>query len=280
MANNTRIVIGIDPASGKGSYVFAPDVPDPAGKSGAGIDRTMTPSELREMLPSRRATTRTLSTPFGVDSCLECWDAPLTGPPYPDADDPGVMTIRQIEVKKESDNGYFEDVAKWAKDNEGVALRPYSGLSHWVISRNLLGLPRTGIYDAPYSEIPLYPVFSKNALRHYRFAVTEVHPALAIAAWLKEEFIKYKNLKADAHLEKADVIAKSLEWIWRQLRERVNFSSATCFDWTSTPKTDDALDARVAWLLGHLWLQGSSVQIIGNEQDGTFLIPTSNSTSN
>lgn len=39
MADNTRIVIGIDPASGdKGSHVFAPDVPDPDGKISIGDD--------------------------------------------------------------------------------------------------------------------------------------------------------------------------------------------------------------------------------------------------
>lgn len=45
MAENTRKVIGIEPASGKGSYVFAPDVPDPWPDKAktSGIDRIMTP---------------------------------------------------------------------------------------------------------------------------------------------------------------------------------------------------------------------------------------------
>ena len=41
----------------------------------------------------------------------------------------------------------------------------------------------------------------------------------------------------------------------------------------------DAYDARVAWLLGHLWLHGDAVELVGTEQDGTFLLPRDEATS-
>lgn len=267
--NPHRVVIGIDPASGKDSHVFAPELDD-------GIDRSMTPSELRRLLPSPRTTTEKVSTPFGVETCLVCWDAPLTGPPYPDADDPGVMTMRSVEATKNNDNEYFDRVATWAKDRKGVALRPFSGLSHWVITRNLLGLPRTGIFDAPFSELPLYPVFTREALNHYRFAVTEVHPALAVAAWLGEDFEQYKHVKKGESTHGNSV----LNDLWKKIRDKVQHRSRLPELRSEDIKSDDAFDARVAWLLGYLWLRGNTVKLVGNEQDGSFLLPNDQTTSN
>jgi len=40
------------------------------------------------------------------------------------------------------------------------------------------------------------------------------------------------------------------------------------------PHSDDVLDARVAYLLGRLWLNGSrSVVLLGGADQGTFLLP-------
>lgn len=236
----------------------------------------MTPSELREMLPSRRSTANPVLTPFNTNSCLVCWDAPLTGPPYPDADEPGTMTMRAIETTKSKDNTYFNVVAKWAKENNGVALRPFSGLSHWVITRNLLGLPRTGIFDAPYADLPLYPVFKKEELPHYRFAVTEVHPALAVAAWLGKDFEKYKRVKKGESTHGSSVLENLWEKIWDRVYSKIRLPELR----PEKIESDDAFDARVAWLLGYLWLHGDAVELVGNEQDGTFLLPRGDATSN
>lgn len=38
--------------------------------------------------------------------------------------------------------------------------------------------------------------------------------------------------------------------------------------------SDDELDARVAWLLGRLWLDGNaSVEMVGSQSEGGFLLP-------
>lgn len=284
MTENTRKVIGIDPASGKGSYVFAPDVPDPSPSKahGTGIDRVMTPSELREVLPASRDQKGIASKPFGVDSCLVCWDAPLTGLQDPDAlvveatsenDDTESLTTRPIERKGEKAPKEYRKVAH-AAAQPGVSLLGFSGLSHWVISRNVLGLPRVGRFDAEYDELPLYPVFTKDELTHHEWAVTEVHPTLAAWMWLSgsSNWQPYKGAGVSA--EQTRTVTKKL-WVELLAMHPVKGVGANFENWS-----DDAFDARVAWLLGHLWLHRNSVQIIGNERDGSFLIPTSDSTSN
>ena len=101
MSDNTRKVIGIDPASGKGSYVFAPDVPDPNSDEakGPGIDRTMTPLELRELLPSPIAPDQYDRRPFDTESCLVCWDAPLMGLQNPDE-----LVVEETDNKDDKDS--------------------------------------------------------------------------------------------------------------------------------------------------------------------------------
>lgn len=242
----------------------------------------MAPSELREVLPAARDHKGIASTPFGVDSCLVCWDAPLTGLQNPDAlmveaksqnDDAESLTTRPIERKGEKAPKEYRKVAD-AAAQPGVSVLGFSGLSHWVISRNVLGLPRVGRFDAKYDELPLYPVFTKEELTHHKWAVTEVHPTLAAWMWLPESsgWEPYKGAGVSAR-QTREVTKK----LWDDLlaMHHVGDVGANFEKWS-----DDAFDARIAWLLGHLWLHSNSVQIIGNEQDGSFLIPTSDSPSN
>jgi hypothetical protein len=258
MQENTRRVIGIDPASGKKSYVFAPGE----------YDDYYSAEQLRNLVHDQ------LNKP----SCLICWDAPLTGPPDPDADDPGNMTMRQIESRKGSENEYHTTVAKWVTNNPGVALRPFSGLSHWVISRNVLGLPRVGRFDAQFDALPLYPVFEKDELSKHQWAVTEVHPTLAVYLWLHEPTDeKEPNWRQYKGKSKEADVVDAVQAMWEILHDRFLYNTKIQL---SEPTSDDAFDARVAWLLGYLWLHGDAVELVGNEQDGTFLLPRGDATSN
>ncbi len=261
--NPHRVVIGIDPASGKGSYVFAPEL---------GIDRMMTPSKLREMLPSQAAQGECGKKPFGTDSCLVCWDAPLSGLRDPDAlvvesttkgEKTESLTTRPIERTGNESN--YPEIAKASKV-AGVSVLGFSGLSHWVISRNVLGLPRVGRFDASFDQLPLFPVFSKEQLRDHQWAVTEVHPTLAAYIWLKNSG-KWRPYKGSGISAKKT--RQTTEEMWVHLEKMHSIShQPEPENWS-----DDAFDARVAWLLGYLWLQGKGVELVGTEQDGSFLLP-------
>ncbi|MGE0786789.1 MAG: DUF429 domain-containing protein [Sandaracinaceae bacterium] len=241
------LVVGIDPASGKkGSYVFAPE---------AGLDRAnQSAAELKATLRSIRETHRDV---------LVCWDAPLTGPPQPDASDPGNLIERGIETR----------YAKLTRNVEGVKVRGYAQLSHWVITRHVLGLPRVGGFDAELRALPFMPVFSPEPPSGGAH-VAEVHPTLAAWAWLGESFEAYKGSgSAEAH-------RGAIRNNWEALRSRsvlasVNARFGSQLDLPNTMSgLDDALDARVAWLLGTLWVEGAGVTLEGSETEGSFLMPT------
>jgi len=246
MPDTTRKVIGIDPASGKDSYVFAPDL---------GIDRNMSPSELRSLLPSRTAREESVKRPFGTDCCLVCWDAPLTGPRYPDIIDIGglsekeqkkeSLTTRKIELVGEKVLKSYREIAEAATE-PGVSIRGFSGLSHWVISRNVLGLPRVGRFDAEYEQLPLQPVFDKKQLEQPRskWAVTEVHPTLAVYLWFRDESQgggdDWRQYKGNG---KVSDVTDAVQEMWRQLCERFgNYLNPSI----SLPNCEDAFDARVS----------------------------------
>ena len=276
-----RVVIGIDPASGdKGSYVFAPDVndPDPAKNRGRGIDRSMTPSELRTLLPSRNAREECGRKPFHTEACLVCWDAPLTGLQDPDAleieeesSQKESLTTRPIERTGAKVKPEYQSVAR-ATGEPGVSIRGFSGLSHWVITRNVLGLPRVGRFDAPYDELPLFPVFEKEEVANHNWAITEVHPTLAVYLWLKGRLAGDKTLwrQYKGSGKESDVV-EAVQAMWEILHNQ--FLNEERYSELSAPMSDDAFDARVAWLLGYVWLHETGVEIVGTEQDGSFLLP-------
>ena len=133
---STRTVIGIDPASSrkkKKSYVFCP---------ARNLDEEMDVPELRKKIRQ-----------WAAESVLVCWDAPLTGPEDPSgAGDPGSLTQREVETQ----------LAKLIKKAPGVSVRGFSGLTHWTVTRHLLGLPRVGPYDLPEEDLPLKLVFRRD----------------------------------------------------------------------------------------------------------------------
>lgn len=120
----------------------------------------MPPSELRELLPARNAQEKHQTKPFKTDSCLVCWDAPLTRPRYPDIiglgdrseEEQGKESLTTREIERTSSKALcdrYRELFDRARKEKGVSVLGFSGLSHWVVSRNVLGLPRVGRFGAP-----------------------------------------------------------------------------------------------------------------------------------
>jgi len=64
--------------------------------------------------------------------------------------------------------------------------------------------------------------------------------------------------------------------LWSQLLKVPAISEALPSRSHSVPNTDDELDARVAFLLGHLWLDANeTVVLLGDQDVGAFLLPKS-----
>lgn len=244
-------VIGIDPASAKGIHYCTDD------KEGQ-VDLPEAQDWMKKQITRH-------------EKLLICWDAPLTGPPQPvvnDTEQPaknkGHLTIRPIER-------FF-----YRRDNSpppGISTLGYSGLTHWTISRFLLGLPRVGAYDLPQAKLPLQLLCDKEFEQRDSKKgswVTEVHPALAIWLWCKDHrggdvLWNYKKDK------------KLIQELWEILRNKL---PNTPDFFKNTPKNDDVMDARVAYMLGKIWVaeknevkEDNQVQILGNQDVGSFLLP-------
>ncbi len=257
-------IIGIDPAPGKKSAVYVPRI---------GFAE-FSPSELGEFL----------TTCHGGDVLL-CWDAPLTGTRDPDgpiSDEKGDHTKRAIE--------------RWLsraypKMPDGISVQGYAGCQHWTITRRLLGLPRVGIYDS--TEIPFRLAAEPLAPPTAKAWVVEVHPALAMWLWLKgpptgeeRRTWRYKGAargaqKAVQNVDPADLfeaLEKRLGSMAPQLADA--FVVARNGLEKKDPLTPDRLDAFVAWLLGHLWLnplaiadETARVHLYGDKRTGAMLLP-------
>ncbi len=221
-------MIGIDVAPAKGGHVY---------EHGA-TPRLMKPADLDSYL---------CALPGDV---LVAWDAPLTGPPDPATWTGGRdLTTRPIE-------SFFTRHGRY-KAPPGISVRSYCGCPHWTISRRLLGLPRIGRYDK--TELPFRLVTDDLPPRYGRHVV-EVHPAVALWLWCKEDGYngpwKYKG---DA---KAKVCRTAL---------CVRMSMRMGKDLTGI--SDDELDSMVAWYLAHCWVNRQGVRLLGNERTGSFLLP-------
>lgn len=243
MQNDTRTVIGIDPASSasKGCYVFCPE---------KGLDESLQVPQLRERLHA-----------WSSENVLVCWDAPLNGPPTPDDADPGSLTQRRVETT----------LSALIKELPGVTVRGYSGLTHWTVTRHLLGLPRVGPYDLPEQALPLKLVFKLGDLEPNRGAVVEVHPTPAAWYWMdqsKSTWLAYKGKGVSAEMKRERVAS-----MWRQLV--AHYASDVSDDLAMPSPSDDAFDARIAWLLGRAWLRGKGVHMWGSREAGGMLMPSS-----
>lgn len=238
-------VIGVDPAPGSGGHVFD------------GRYRRVTTTQLSEEL----------NTAAELGDALVCWDAPLSGPADPDqvSARPGELTKRPIEE--------FFTQARWGfRVPSGISVLGYGACSHWTISRQLIGLPRVGQWDSAWSLLP-FCLLTGEPPRAPGCYIVEVHPALALWLWCgfgQSPWSGPWNYKEDD-----SVFLK----LWNRLVAIISVLAPPLHGIlvaSGVPNSDDDLDARIAWLLGELWLQNRGiVSNLGSLALGTFLVPTS-----
>lgn len=230
-------IIGIDPAPRGGLTVFDGD------------DAHVSTADAPEFI----------SALTDEDDVLVCWDAPLTGPSRRALRGEGVasssdFTQRPIE-------SFFSRAETGFKTPRGISVRGYSGCPHWAITRSLIGLPRVGPFDATETELPFRLACEDSQKPHSGRWVVEVHPAVAGWLWCRDGWQcdnwNYKNTR-DAH-----------DAMWTRVAGFLPPGSRE-------PENHDQLDARIAFVLGTLWLNGSEdVALLGNLELGTFLLPRS-----
>jgi predicted nuclease with RNAse H fold len=220
--------IGIDPASGKKSFIW----------SNSGPDKPVAAGEMRAKIQDL------IGSP-----CFIAWDAPLSYSSLSFTDRLIDKATRQW-VKEMVKAGRFEKKA--------INAMPFSGLSHWVISREALGLPnRNG-----EGRLALYPEV-KYSKKPTLSAVGEVHPAVALGClWLdkgiKEPFPRYKGVKKSVGLAARKSIVKALR-------------SPDLFP-DSCVESDDVLDAYVAWLMAKQFLDGKA-EFANDPMEGSYILP-------
>ena len=252
-------VVGIDPAPRKGATLVSDSLKNPLSISPQELVSSL--SKYRECGEFKYARDR---------SILICSDAPLTGPADP-TDSAGVydwdFTQRPIEA--------FFNRTSGMKAPRGISVRPYSGCSHWSISRASLGLLRVGPYCA--SEIPCDLVTSENKKGAVKKAgaafVVEVHPAVAIWLWCSTSGFPGGvsndwSYKSSAHLPFRKMLVEHLLGQILNKTEQHRFAH-----WKDTTPNDDELDASIAWVLGRRWIDGVSVVLLGNRKTGAILVP-------
>lgn len=186
------------------------------------------------------------------ENVLICWDAPLSFSMKDVTNKTSPLYKRKIE--------YFFSLKDAYKTPTGISVLGYAGCSHWVISQYLLGFPKISSFERNFIP-PFELIFDKKDISH---SVTEVHPAVAIWLWLKAHNSKvnnwnykkdknsFKNLKHE--LIQHNIIPENIEM-----------------------KNDDYLDAYIAWKLGREWVEDkNNVEILGNANTGSFLLPYDN----
>jgi hypothetical protein len=233
-------VIGIDPAPVKGLSVYD------------GEDREIRLEESAAFIAQLA----------GEDDCLVCWDAPLTGPPSSVV---AGAKARGAAFSQRPIESFFSRASTGFKTPRGISVRGYSGCPHWAISRALLGLPRVGPHDAPLDSLPFVLCTQDGQRQIAGRRVVEVHPAVALWLWCRDG----RGPSASWDYKHSPTILIEL---WRLLLEVPH--QARLLGSVDAPKSDDELDARLAFVLGRLWLEGSeSVMLLGDADNGALLVP-------
>lgn len=256
-------VIGIDPAPAKKSVIYN----DVDGFTEVEADK------LKEYLDH---TIKILE-----EDVLICWDAPLTGMASEN-------TIRNFQQ-------YLEALAKSKKKKKpkwspleariiekyivlqdpttipkGISTLPYTGCSHWAITQHCFGLPLINDEFKPPETLKTFKLITsqneREKLSSNKKNIVEVHPALALWLWLKDDkVVDYKGGK-----EKKKKNSEEKKKIVQELTIKLN--SCLGIKTEVNIEKDDYLDAYVAWLLGTLWLK-EEVILAGNKNTGAMLLP-------
>jgi predicted nuclease with RNAse H fold len=213
------IPIGIDPASGKETCFW--------------IDNDFAFVKAKDV----RSTLQTLLEKY--PSCMIAWDAPISF---------SRKSFSDRQIDRVARAWIKEKVMEGRLEKSSVNALPFSGLSHWVISCEALGLP----FGKTLTNLKLYQEHSFGGDAG-QFLV-EVHPAVSMAcSWLdigiQEPFPVYKKSKEAR----------------RSIVENLGFPEA-CIE------SDDVLDAYVAYLMAESFLAGKSSSLCRPEY-GSYVLP-------
>lgn len=235
-------VIGIDPASGKGLEFF--------NGSRYSSEREVPPEKSRLWMEEELEVGGPL---------LLTWDAPISFNP----DDS--LTTRPIERKKSPVSAWIqENVGNGRIADKAVFIGGFSGLSHWVISCQCLGMP----YGNPPNGLRV-ACCPGDVLNHRDSSkwIVEVHPAVSMAVWwvalgIDGAFPKYKGCRKQQ-------MEGARELIWD------SFVQVGIVDDKNThaPSNDDQLDAWVAWKMGVDFLD-EKARWVGTPESGGFVLPS------
>lgn len=221
MVNRWR-VIGIDPAPSKACVAYSEGVWD-----------EIAPSALRAYVADAIAASQ---------STLVAWDAPLS---YDRANqsDRVIDKAARRWVKRQVNAGRF--------DPKAVHALPFSGVPHWAVTCDALGLP----FCFPPGGLQLASTVPSDGP-----AAIEVHPAVALGAWWIE--------------------AKCSEPMPRYKQDPVACARiASVLDFPSgASASDDTLDAYVAHRLGELFLVGDALWV-GSPRIGGYVMPRCDATT-
>ena len=243
------LIVGIDPAPGKGSAVVEIQIKD--GKFSLRLHGVLKAETLWEKLENWK----------DEPSVLIAWDAPLTGPS--DIEEPWEdysLTRRKIEAL----------FAKKDDKQHGISVRGYGGCPHWTISQRMFGLPKLH----PKHTGGAYNLIESNSQYNTLTGcfVVEVHPAIAIWQWLKQENIDNYDYKKDKNIRN-----QFCSYLFNLWKEKMNLDVASIFE--EANKSDDILDALVAAVLAYAWVNyPNQVTLIGNVRTGAWLLPQNSQT--
>jgi predicted RNase H-like nuclease len=264
-------VIGIDPAPGKESTICSPN-----GST----------NDVFENVPATEIAGKIKTMTNGHGPFLICWDAPLTGPKLN-----GKRTFRpEKNYSQRGIEAFFNtaykpghDATRWGTNNvKGINVQPYCGCPHWTISRAAFGYPILGDFCTPQSrlkwQLQTQEAYSPSSAGK---DIVEVHPALAL--WLMQpedqrhrQDYTYKGNRTTA-AERADARGRLFAGMKHFVRNDTE-AKAMIDNISVEELNDDKLDSLTAWALGTLWTKNSGdVRLMGDEVNGTFLLPTSRS---
>jgi len=240
---NDVLVLGIDPAPAKKTVIFD-------GKEFIIKDH----NELIEYLKDHK-------------NVLICWDAPLTGPHGCKKNVTNAFSQRPIEAFFTRSHKKYD-----FKVPKGISVMGYSGCPHWAITKSVLGLPIIGKYEQEI-KMPFMLITSKeeNIIK----SVVEVHPAVAIWLWCKEDLPKEMTW-----LYKSDRVTFGIILEKLATKKIISTEIKNMFDAilekNKAKIPDDYLDAYIAWYLGNQFLHNTPIHpvaLIGNVNTGAWLLP-------
>ena len=137
---------------------------------------------------------------------LLCWDAPLTGPPSPDHENKFSSAYSQRVIER-----FFSCAVTKFKVPPGITVLPYSGCSHWAITRASVGLPRVGTFDKPLDALPFRLIENASFDHQNGKWIVETHPAVAIWLWCRNS---EKEADGLSWVYKGRKAARMVDEIW------------------------------------------------------------------